>query len=136
MAASISCRPAPLRVFAARRPAARPMRAGYRVFAAVDKVQVRLWVFLRGNVPKCRAFWPADWRQIASSDTCVLTRNVIPQWQLLSFCRLLDHTHPTDCLCPWGAPCGWGEGGRSPEQCKQPLARLQPPHSLCVQLDR
>ena len=52
------------------------MRAGYRVLAAVDKVQVRQWVFLRGNVLKCRAFWPADWRQFASSDTCVLTRNV------------------------------------------------------------
>ena len=76
MAASISCRPAPLRVFAARRPAARPMRASRRVFAAVDKASVRLWVFLRGNVPKCSAFRPAERRQIASSDTYVRIRRV------------------------------------------------------------
>ncbi|KAK9838130.1 hypothetical protein WJX81_003117 [Elliptochloris bilobata] len=40
LTASISCRPAPVRVFAARRAAARPMRGAVRVFAAVDKATV------------------------------------------------------------------------------------------------
>ena len=97
MAASISCRPAPLRVFAARRPA-RPIRAGFRVFAAVDKVQVRLWVFLAGNVPECRATGPADWQQMVGTEAAVLSRNAPGSGSCLACADcLITFTQLTDC---------------------------------------
>lgn len=129
MAASISCRPAPLRVFAARRPAARPMRAGYRVFAAVDKVQVRLWVVFLENVPKCRAFRPADWRQIVSFDTCVLTRNVTRSGSC-SACADCSINFTQLTVYALGKRPVVAVGGKElAEQCKRPLAWLQPLHS-------